>query len=465
MNKKDVEAVIATNRFGMGARPNEINEAKHDPRAWLIDSLAPIIPPKNAPTAIEMIRLLAKYKIEKKSIKMMLKEKSVPTLETSKSDKKLKSKISPNEIFNSNSGLILQNSITANDSINWRLLDFFSNHFSVSANNPGMRFLAPTLDWDAIAPNLMGQFSTMLIAVASHPSMLLYLNNERSIGPNSSQGKKNKKRGLNENLAREILELHTLGVNGGYTQAEVIELAKALTGWSIAKSSKKKEYEADNAFIYRELTHEPGSRHMLGKNYTSNIKPAEQGKQILNDLARHPSTAEHLCFKMARHFISDNPSKKLVKAMKETWLTTDGNLKSVVTTMIKSNYSWSDHKQKYKTPREFIISAYRAMSIDKVPSNQLISSLRHLAQTPYQAGSPAGYGDERVNWDGANALYAQIEWAAKLARQQRQHPITTITNTALKDQLNDQTKLIVNRAESQEQAISLFLMSPDFMFR
>jgi len=480
------KAVIATNRFGLGARSSEIEIASKDPKKWLIDSLAPITPPANAPTAIRMIRLWAKHKEQKQRIKQIqteqIKKKGAEIIgdnEAMAEDSMVMAEgsmmagssqpspeVSTYKVLSANSSLILQNAILANDSINWRLLDFFSNHFSVSASDIGLKFLAPTLEWDAIAPNLMGQFSTMLTAVASHPAMLYYLNNELSIGPNSKVGIKRKKRGLNENLAREILELHTLGVNGNYNQTDVIELAKAITGWSIAKPTKKAEFQAKDAFIYRELTHEPGSRKVYGNTYPESKIPTEQGRKILEDLARHPATAEHVCHKMAQHFISDNPPKKLVSIMKKAWLKSDGNLKSVVIAMIQSDLAWQSKAEKYKTPREFVISSYRAMSLNKPVSKKLLTvALKTLGQQPYQAGSPAGYGDKRADWDGADALYSRIEWSAKLAKLQRRQSIRKMTYNALGDQLSEHTRLIVKRAESHQQGISLLLMSPEFMYR
>ena len=465
VNKKDIQAAIATNRFGLGAHPNEILLAISDPQKWLINSLSNINPPSNAPKAIEMIRLWSEHKKQKQSkkkitnISMSMEQKPATTQMMNEE------KSSPNKVLKQNAGLIISHAIKSQASINWRLLDFFSNHFSVSGHNTGMRFLAPTLDWEAIAPNLMGNFSDMLIAVISHPAMLLYLNNEKSIGPNSIQGKKRSKRGLNENLAREILELHTLGVDNGYSQQDIVELAKAISGWSIARHTKETEYSKENAFIFRADAHEPGSRVILNKRYLENTKSPQQGKMILTDLANSPATASHVCTKLARHFVSDTPNPRLIKQMTRTWLKTQGNLKAVISVLIKSKFSWQTKTHKYKSPREFMISSYRAIG-GKIPDEKTLSNYLHqLGQEPYQAGSPAGFGDLRNTWDGSDALFNRIEWSAHISKQVRNVDVVNLAKIALGENIKDHTLQILKRAESQEQAISLFLMSPDFLQR
>jgi len=455
-NKKDIEAVIATNRFGMGARFTEIDDARHSPKDWLIGSLAPIARPDNAATSVEMLHLWDRFQKQKKALK------NNPTLKSSLTEPI----IPPYEQLRLNSGLIVQRAIKSASSINWRLLDFFSNHFSVSANSKKMRLLAPTLDWEAIAPNLMGSFSDMLISVASHPTMLLYLDNDRSTGPNSIYGEK-KKLGINENLAREIFELHTLGVKGKYSQKDIIELAKAITGWSIPQ--KPEEFKGlnkgQNAYFYRTNTHEPGNRYILKKYYFDAINNNEQGKNILRDLGNHPSTASHVCTKLARHFTNDDPSPILIKKMKKTWLKSNGNIQAVMVTLIESNLAWEKDAVKFKSPREFLISVYRAANIKATKGKLLYQNLEKLGQLPYHAGSPAGYGDILSSWDAPNALLNRIEWTENLSNRLRKHNALDLAQTSLSNRINKHTLEIIQQAESQQQAIALLFMSPDFMYR
>tara|TARA_B110000003_G_C16653214_1_gene535224 strand:+ start:6376 stop:6969 length:594 start_codon:yes stop_codon:yes gene_type:complete len=194
----------------------------------------------------------------------------------------------------------------------------------------------------------------MLIAIEQHPAMLSYLNNEKSFGPGSAMGRR-KKVGLNENLAREILELHTLGVGGGYSLQDIQELAMAISGWSVSRPNKNDE---PAGFVYREYGHQPGKRTVLGKKYGQ--RGTRQGEAILRDIAHHPPTAKYVSFKLAQHLVADQPPEKLVSAMDKTWAKTDGNIKAMVTTLVNHDSAWHVPAQKYKAPREYVVSALRA---------------------------------------------------------------------------------------------------------
>ena len=468
LDKKDIEAVIATNRFGMGARPGEIEAAKPNPREWLIRSLSSITPPPQAPNATSMLKLWEELKLQKKIAKANNMPKTLNSPEKmSKESMTTNNKIPPNLLFRNNSGLIVKQSINSNASINFRLLDFFSNHFSVSANSNGLKLLTPTLDWDAIAPNLMGPFSEMLIAVITHPAILLYLDNDKSVGPNSKKAKRQPKLGLNENLAREIFELHTMGVNSGYTQNDIIELAKAITGWSFIRQPSKNKKEEYQPYIYRKSSNEPGTRKILNKEYSEAKYSNHQAVSILKDLANHPKTAQHVCTKLARHFTKDQPEIKLINQMSRTWLKTQGNLKAVMETLILSDLAWQSKNLKYKSPREFLISAYRMVTkktIDK-ENKLLFSDLKHLGQEPYSAGSPAGFDDTRASWDGSDELFNRIDWSAHFSSRLKKPSIQELAKTALNNTISNDTLTVINQAESQRQAVSLLLMSPEFLVR
>lgn len=349
-----------------------------------------------------------------------------------------------------------------------RLLDFFSNHFSVSRQNLPMTLLSPTLEVEAIAPNLHLNFANMLKAVIQHPAMLLYLNNEQSSGPNSKavqrqkNNKKKKIRGLNENLAREILELHTLGVDAPYTQQDVIELAKGITGWSVG-SVKRNE---PAAFKFRPFTHEPGARVLLGKTYPQAQNGQQQGLSMLNDIAIHPATAQHISYKLAKHFIADSPSKGMVDSMARTWLKTNGHIPSVIETLIKHKESWSLTLQKFKTPREFVISTCRACGVTKLRPD-LYRTLVILGQGMFEAGSPAGYEDDQNAWLGASALNSRIEWTSHFSNAvaNNKKDILELANRTLGPLLSDDTLQTIRRAESKQQALTMLLMSPEFQRR
>ena len=439
---------IAANRFGYGARSNELLQAKQNPKAWIISQLQPIAFSDQFPSSNDIFIEHVKYQKEKKRNKKAPQEN-----ETSK-----KTKNFARNAWHSMSSDTIKQAIDSSHSISWRLLDFFSNHFSVTANGRLMTGLAPTLEREAIAPHLLGNFSQMLLAVEQHPAMLIYLNNEKSFGPNSRMAKKRAK-GLNENLAREILELHTLGVDGGYSQTDVIELAKGITGWSV-KNPKK---ENATGFIFRQAGHEPGTRSLLLKKYPQN--GVTQGEQMLRDLAIHPATAKHVCYKLAHHFVSETPSPNLLKHMEETWLTSQGNIKQVMESMLNNDDAWLASAQKFKTPREFIISTFRAASTSKINNKVLMASLTTLGQKPFDAGSPAGFSDAENDWLGASALMARIDWAATLSAKSKRHNAEKIMQTCLGESVTEHTYKSVMRAESREQALTLLLMSPEFQRR
>ncbi|CAM3969172.1 MULTISPECIES: DUF1800 domain-containing protein [Pseudoalteromonas] len=451
-----IQATIAINRFGLGAKPSELTIANKDPKQWLINQLhlKPAIHfDSNVAHSNEIIQKLAELREQKKSDKNNLKSDKPSETPQTKAPKVSYHR----QIYLQLSIDTLEHAINSEHSLNWRLLDFFSNHFSVSGAGPVMTALAPTLEREAVAPNLLGRFDDLLISVIQHPAMLIYLNNEKSFGPNSKVAKKSG-RGLNENLAREILELHTLGVDSGYSQKDVIELAKGITGWSVANPLKDKE----QGFKYRRSGHEPGVRTLLNKMYSQ--KDSEQGKSMLRDLAIHPATAKHISYKLAHHFISDNPPASLVNKMADNWLATNGDLKAVMTTMINADEAWHAEKLKFKTPREFVISSLRALDL-KTNNRQLYSSLVTLGQQPFKAGSPAGYSDKEDDWNGASALISRVNWAATVAARAKKVQIEAIIKNSFSESISQLSYQTISRAESRKQALTLFLMSPEFLRR
>jgi len=450
-----IQASIATNRFGLGAKPNEITYAASDPKKWLIIQLnaKPILEFDTSLPNSEQIGLkLEELRQEKREFKKQAKKNKNKVKQTQKSVGKKYHR----QIMRKLATDTLKQSILSNNSLNWRLLDFFSNHFSISTKSPIMAAIGPTLEREAIAENLLGKFEDMLLAVTKHPAMLLYLNNEKSFGENSRAGKKGK--GLNENLAREILELHTLGVNTGYSQIDVIELAKGITGWSVARPKKDKQ----SGFKFRAYGHEPGDRKLLNKTYKNN--GVEQGEMMLIDIARREETALHLCTKLVIHFIKDKPDQNLVLKMKKTWMKTQGDIKQVIITMINAQESWHEAPQKYKTPREHLVSTYRALGKSKFNERSLYYSLFNLGHKPLNAGSPAGYSDFIQDWDGASALMSRIDWASKISAKFKGNT-KSIMKSALDDSISEHSYKMVVRAESKKQAATLLIMSPEFIRR
>ena len=238
-----------------------------------------------------------------------------------------------------------------------RLVWFWSNHFCISADKvPSM---AGGYEREAIRPHVLGRFADMLLAVEGHPAMLFYLDNAASIGPNSVAGI-NRSRGLNENLAREILELHTLGVRTGYSQDDVTRFAKVLTGWTLLQVGANPEHGGE--FTFNRLIHEPGPQTIMDKTYAD--AGLDQGRAVLADLARHPATAEHVGYKLARHFVADEPPPALAARLAQTFRDSDGDLKAVARALVLAPEAWSMERPKLKRPSEWRIAGYRAAGLE-----------------------------------------------------------------------------------------------------
>ncbi|MDH3988627.1 MAG: DUF1800 domain-containing protein, partial [Gammaproteobacteria bacterium] len=319
--------------------------------------------------------------------------------------------------------------------------------------------------------NLNGSFADLLLAVESHPAMIIYLDNQRSIGPNSTLAKRASRRradqevGINENLAREILELHTIGVDGGYSQQDVTSLARVITGWSVGGGNQGRFNEGTpGKFEFREVIHEPGKQTVLGRTYKQD--GMKQGIAVLRDLATHPSTAEFIATKLVRHFISDDPPSEVVSEIAGVFLDTDGDLPAVHAALVNSKAAWNETFAKYKTPQDYVISAFRAF--DRVPDNGrfVVGALDLMGQTPFRPGSPAGWPDTADAWGGADALYKRIEWANSLGRLAgaNANPVSA-AESVLGPALGEHTRTAISRAESAEQGMTLFLVSPEFQRR
>ena len=441
MNEK--HAVIASNRFGLGAKPGDLKTAQESPGQWLLEQLTIPRFSSDHPDSGEVLEAFYAYR---KNVKRFKQQKMMEKPDNI-----------AGRLFVHMAADTVSGAVNDDHTLNWRLLDFFSNHFSVSGQGGMMKPLAPTLEREAIAPNLLGSFENMLLAVEQHPAMLVYLDNDKSAGPSTRVARN--RRGLNENLAREILELHTLGVNGGYNLEDIQELARAISGWSITRPK-----EEQHGFVFRPAAHEPGSRVVLGKVYRNT--GINQGEAILKDLAVHPATARYLSFKLARHFVSDSPPEALVKAMTDTWRQTRGNIKAVVSTMIEHPDAWQSDSVKLKSPREFYISALRLTGLPVPNARFMVNTLVNLGQAPFGASSPAGYGDVASTWDGPDALLKRVDWVNTITRQvQMNQPPVQLARAHSGALLSAHTAKMVSRAESRQQGLALYLMSPEFLRR
>jgi len=355
-----------------------------------------------------------------------------------------------------------------------RLVHFWSNHFSVSVGKPGTQFEAGPHEFTAIRPHVLGRFADMLSAAVLHPAMLIYLDQFQSIGPNAPfsqrRGRRGgdnpqRPRGLNENLAREVLELHTLGVDGGYAQADVTELARALTGWTVPGVGRVGRFaeEQTSGAAFVALVHEPGPRQVLGRTYAAG--QAEQALAILDDLAGHPATARHIATKFARHFAGDPPPPALIARLEADFLKTGGDLASLTRTLIDAPEAWTQGPVKFRAPFEWLVAALRLAAITTLPPQRIVGALAELGQSPWRAPSPAGYDDFAASWAGPDALIRRVDLAERIARNVPPDGVIARAQAAFPGALSEQTLMQLKRAESGHQALALLLVSPEMMRR
>lgn len=285
------------------------------------------------------------------------------------------------------------------------LVDFWYNHFNVDINKGEDKWLVPSFEQNSIRPNIWGRFEVLLKATAHDPAMLFYLDNHLSRGPN----KKNES-GLNENYAREILELHTLGVDGGYTQKDVTELARILTGWSIADVKKNPVFE------YKDKIHDKGEKTFLGTAFPANGDGAE-GERALTLIANHPSTAHFISMKLARYFVSDHPPEALVDRLARRFMATKGELKQVYWELFNSKEFWSreSYHAKIKKPSQFVFSSVRALNGDLEEKSDLPKILTSMGEELYKCPPPTGYKDTAETWVNPGALVNRLNFSLKLA--------------------------------------------------
>jgi uncharacterized protein (DUF1800 family) len=319
--------------------------------------------------------------------------------------------------------------------------------------------MAGPYEREAIRAHVLGRFGDMLQAVEGHPAMLFYLDNAQSIGPNSVNGI-NRDKGLNENLAREILELHTLGVRTVYKQEDVTSLAKILTGWTIIPAEVDPDHGAEFTFIRR--MHEPGPLTVIGNTYHDS--GVAQGRAVLADLARRPATAKHVATKLVRHFVSDEPSPALVDRLSKRFLETDGNLKEIAKVLVTAPEAWTAQRTKLKRPGEWMISAMRATGTAPSDVGPVVQAQNLLGEPLWRPPAPAGFSDDSTVWMAG--LAQRVDIANQMAR--RVAPSVdpqSLIDVALGPLASHETRTAAARAESRPQALALLFMAPEFQRR
>jgi uncharacterized protein (DUF1800 family) len=436
-----VAAVIAANRFGFGARPGELAKISNDARGWLL----------------AQIRLQPKLQFD--SSKSRLTQLLGAVNDPRKLAEALRAGL---PLYREDIVTRTLHSVTTPSSFAERWVQFWSNHLAVSVDRPQVAPVAALYENEAIRPHAFGRFSDMLLASAQHPGMLLYLDNVRSIGPNSAGARlRNRRRedgeqvGLNENYAREVMELHTVGVNGGYDQGDVTRLAKILTGWSFARG--------EGTYAFRALAHEPGAQVVMGRSFAQ--EGEAQGVAALTFLAMHPATARHLASKLVRHFVADTPTEADIASIATVFERSGGNLAEVARAIVSLESAWQPQPVKYKSPHEHVISTLRAIGV-KTLDDKILASYEVLGQRAFGAPSPQGWPDTEDKWLSGESLLRRIEWSHTLAQRL---PATLdarkIAAEALGPWLSGDTQFVLQGAPSGKDALALFFLAPEFQRR
>ena len=465
-----LERNIATDRFGLGAKPGM--DMPEDVRGWLRQQLRDYNPAPPALSAIPGALAIAASHAEWREMGMAASDDAEAARE-----RRQQMRRQDMQILNEAGAMRLENAVASDTDFAERLVCFWSNHFAVSFERLPYRSLAAAYEVEAIRPRIMGNFADLLLSVASHPAMLTFLDQARSIGPGSRRAQRvNARRaerqlGLNENYAREILELHTLGVRSGYTQEDVTELARALTGWTVAGVGNRQMARALNAqdgeTVFVADMHEPGRRTVLGKAYPDT--GAQQALAILRDLAARPETARHVATKLATHFIADDPPAEAVARLERAFNESGGELSAVYTALIDEPAVWSAPRSKFRDPWDWMVASLRVTGMGASAGGNRQAGMRvfgQLGQPLWRPGSPAGWSDRMEDWASPGALISRVELANRFAlRMGRQMEPVALSRQIMGEALRPATAEAIAAADARGMGLALLLASPEFMRR
>ena len=461
MNASSSSTAVALNRFGLGVRADEA--APGDAKAWLLNQFerydklpaAWAAEPKSDTLVVQYVDYQRSLRQARASNELGLRQKLAGQAQ---------------ERYRSAVNARVATALTTPAPFIERLVHFWANHFAVSTDKNPIGLLAGAFEAEAIRPHVLGRFENLLGAAERHPAMLLYLDQVRSIGPESTVAQRralanpNAQRGLNENLAREILELHTLGVRSGYAQGDVTEFARALTGWTVAGLPGVPPGGADGVFTFQNAMHERGTRSVLGRSYEQ--RGEAQAQAILHDLATAPATARHIATKLARHFVADLPPPALVDRLAASFQRSGGDLPSVYRALIEAPEAWAASAPKFKTPWEWTISTLRGLGQREPGARPIAQTLQQLGQPVWRPGSPAGYDDVADSWAAPDSLMRRVEVAQRFAAQtDGSVDARALGPLLLPAGLSEATTRTIARAESPATALALLLVSPEFLRR
>ncbi|MDR6834412.1 MULTISPECIES: DUF1800 domain-containing protein [unclassified Sphingopyxis] len=471
---------LAANRFGLGRRFDD--PAIGDARAWLTRQLGDYDPAPAAITGLAGRAAIAAAYFEYREDRQAMRREAAEmrmSVEEQGMDPEMRrlSRSAIRRHYVDAAAARLTAAVATSTPFPERLVHFWANHFAVSADKQTVIGFVGNYENEAIRPHIMGKFADLLIAAVRHPAMLLYLDQAQSFGPGSAFATRVRNRGnrqapgLNENLAREILELHTLGVRTGYSQADVTALAKALTGRTVAglgRGAGQRLMPADaqaGDTVFIAPLHEPGAQTVLGRRYDA--AGAAQAEAVLRDLAVHPATARHIATKLARHFTADDPPAALVDRLAADFGKTGGDLSSVYRTLVASPEPWAAAPTMFKSPWDWTVSMLRALKIPALGERQNVAAMfTQLGQPIWRPGSPAGYDDKVATWAGSAGLMQRVELASRIAgRIGDRADARQLAPLVLADALTPATGQAIARADSPGQGIAILFASPAFLRR
>lgn len=452
-------AWIAVHRFGLGPRPGELDAASRDPQGWLLAQIDD--PPRSTP----FDALPDHMDLQREALAAMEQQGEAGR----KAVRRYQKRVHKREV-----AARVEYAAVTPAPFHERLTWFWSDHFTVSVTNKRVAHLVGAFEREAIRPNVGGRFEQLLLATTQHPAMLLYLDNAGSIGPDTMKAQRRGK-GLNENLAREIVELHTLGVHGGYSQDDVIALAELITGWTVFGGPPKKRADLSgrHGFTFRADLHQPGSKTLLGRRYGQG--GVEEGEAALRALSRTPATARFVADKLARHFLGVDASSDVIDALAGTFQETRGDLAKVARTLVTHPHSWRKPEpgsSALRDPARLLAASSRALDLGgwrgkKKPwSEKVAEAQAWLGQPTWRAPSPAGWSVDPADWAGPEQVLRRVElaWRIGQAVGDRVAQPESWASEVLGVQLSTAVRNAVARAPSRADAVATVLASPAFQW-
>lgn len=455
------EAFIAANRFGMGAVPGDLEYLSQDPKGALLQQLAnPVLPAdlEGLPRSGDALQETAQIQMQRQAL--MRVGGGQAGANAMSAANVLGQRI--RDIYVLEATRRTTAAVASPTPFVERLVQFWGNHFTVSIQRGEVLPVAGAFEREAIRPYVFSRFLDMLRAATQHPAMLLYLDNVHSIGPHSPFALKHRHNpnppGLNENLARELMELHSLGV-GNYSQADVTTMAKILTGWTIG-NPKDPEY---GTFRFDPQLHEPGRKLVLKAWFEE--AGEDEGEGALRLLASHPATARHIATQLARHFIADQPPASAVERLAREYQRTDGDLGAVSRLLVQCPEAWQNPLAKVKDSNGFVVSTLRATGIVFAKPAQLLGGLDFLGQRPFFAPSPAGWPDNSESWVSPDSLIRRLQWSRNLAGMAKGIDIDAVAETTIGPVMSKDTRQAIGAQKDPGLKLAMLLGSREFQRR